>query len=474
MSSDWAVALYTAEWLIRLWALVWVPQRRPPAAARTWLLLIFFFPLAGALLYWLIGRPYMPRRRVEAQERASHLIRTVGPEIFAKAGYTRPDLGPRFDQAVHLAENLGDFGISGGNTVEFLPDYAGAIDRLVADIDACRHHAHLLYYIFADDDTGRRVADALARAVKRGVQCRVLMDYLGSKKSRRTLAVGLREAGVAVEFMLPVGLLRRGTARYDLRNHRKLVVLDGRTGYVGSQNLVNADFKAGITYEELVARVTGPVVTQLQVVFLADWYFETGTRFQEPAHFPAFEHTGASPAQVLPSGPGYPYANTLKLMLALIYGARERVVITTPYFIPDDSLIQALQTAVLRGVDVHLVVSRTADQLLVGLAQRSYYEQLLEAGVKIHLYERHFLHAKHMSVDNAIALIGSSNMDIRSFRLNAEISLLIYDADVAGRLRALQDRYFARAHLLTLEEWRARPRLARVTQNIARLVDSVL
>ncbi|HYT88377.1 MAG TPA: cardiolipin synthase [Gemmataceae bacterium] len=474
MTIDWALANYITEWLIRLVMLVWVPQRRSPAAARTWLLCIFFFPYAGLLLYWLIGRPYMPRRRIDGQARVSHLIRTVGREHFEKAGYTRPEVKPQFAQAVALAENLGDFGIVGGNSIEFLADYAATIDRLVADIDACHHHAHLLYYIFADDDTGRRVGDALARAVKRGVQCRVLMDFLGSKKSRRTLAPRLREAGIEVHFMLPVGLLRRGTARYDLRNHRKIVVLDGRIGYVGSQNLVNADFKHDLTYEELVARVTGPAVTQLQVVFMADHFFETGERFHEPAYFPMKEVHGTSPAQVLPSGPGYPHANTHNLLVTLIHGARERVVITTPYFIPDSSLLQALQTAALRGVDVHLVVSRQADQVLVGLAQRSYYEELLEGGVKIHLYQRRFLHAKHVSVDDSIALIGSSNMDIRSFRLNAEISLLIYDPQAAAQLHAVQDRYFSNSHLLTLEEWQQRPRLTKIAQNMARLVDSLL
>jgi cardiolipin synthase len=474
MEIDWTLTHVIAEWLIRLVMLVWVPQRRSPSAARTWLLCIFFFPYVGLVLYWLIGRPYMPRRRIAAQARVSHLIRTVGREHLQKAGLTRPDVKQQFTEAVTLAQNLGDFGILGGNSIELLADYASTIDRLVTDIEACQHHAHLLYYIFADDDTGRRVGDALARAVKRGVQCRVLMDFLGSKKSRRTLAPRLREAGIDVHFMLPVSLLRRGTARYDLRNHRKIVVLDGRIGYVGSQNLVNADFKEGLTYEELVARITGPAVLQLQVVFLADHFFETDKLVRDEIFFPPQEQPGTSPVQVLPSGPGYPHANTLKVMVALIHGARERVVITTPYFIPDSPLMQALETAVLRGVDVHLIVSHQIDQILVGLAQRSYYEDLLECGVKIHEYYQHFLHAKHMSVDDQIALVGSSNMDIRSFRLNSEVSVLIYDAQVAGQLRALQERYFANADLLTLEKWQQRPPVKKSAQNMARLVDSLL
>lgn len=474
MTIDWTLAVWVGEWLIRLVMLIYVPQRRSPAAARTWLLCIFLFPYGGLFLYALFGRPSLPRRRVEMQETVSELIRTVGPQVLREVNLKRPEVKPEFDQAVTLAQNLGDFGIIGNNSVELLADYDGTIGRLVADIDAARDHVHLLYYIFAADDTGIRVADALERAVKRGVQCRVLMDSLGSRRGLRRLAPRLRAAGVEVHGMLPTSLLRLGTNRFDLRNHRKIAVVDARVGYVGSQNLVNAQFKEGITYEELVVRVTGPVVNQLQVVFAADWYFETGQAFDLAAIFPPPALTGTTPTQVLPSGPGYPQANTQRLMVALIHGARERVVITTPYFIPDTAFLQALQTAVLRGVDVHLVVSRKADQLLVGWAQRSYYEELLDAGVKIHLYRRNFLHAKHMSVDDHIALIGSSNIDIRSFTLNAEVSLLVYDPEVAGRLHAQQDRYFAQADLLTAEGWAQRPTVVKVGQNVARLMDSLL
>ncbi|MCI0460595.1 MAG: cardiolipin synthase [Gemmataceae bacterium] len=474
MTIDWALAVWVSEWLIRVVMLVYVPQKRNPAAARTWLLCIFLFPYGGLVLYWLFGRPYLPRRRVEMQEKLSQLIRTTAPEVISKAHLTRPEVKPELAQAVTLAENLGDFGILGGNSVELLADYNSTIDRLVVDLDGARHHAHLLYYIFADDDVGGRVAEALIRAAKRGVKCRVLMDCLGSRRSLRTLAPRLRAVGVEVSGMLPVSLLRRGTARFDLRNHRKIVVLDGQVAYVGSQNLVNANFKEGITYEEMVARVTGPVVMQLQTVFAGDHFFETEKELTPEELFPPPETTGRTAAQVLPSGPGYRQANTQRLMVALVHGARQRVVITTPYFIPDDAFLQALQTAVLRGVEVHLVVSRKADQLLVGLAQRSYYEQLLDIGVQIHLYRKNFLHAKHLSVDDEIALIGSSNIDIRSFTLNAEVSLLVYDSEVARRLRVHQDRYLAQADLLTAEEWARRPRLVKVGQNVARLMDSLL
>jgi cardiolipin synthase len=274
--------------------------------------------------------------------------------------------------------------------------------------------------------------------------------------------------------MLPVGVFRRTAGRRDLRNHRKIAVIDGHVGFTGSQNLVSPTFKEGIIYEEMVVRVTGPAVTELQFVFVTDWYLETGEVLDLPGVFPDPERTGEVAAQALPSGPGFaPQANQ-RLVVALIHGAKDRVVLTTPYFVPDAPLVQALQMAVLRGAHVHLVVSEQEDQFLVGRAQRSYYEDLLEAGVFVHLFQGEFLHAKHLSIDDQVSLIGSSNMDIRSFVLNAEISLLVYDQDVTRKLQEEQARYFARSRTLDLEEWRKRGFWPRFTENVCRLVSPLL
>jgi cardiolipin synthase len=468
-----AEAFFVSEWIIRLVMLVYVPQRRTPAAARSWLLLIFVEPWVGLLLYSIFGRAALSQRRSELQDRFAHLVATSEKEVFGPYAAHAP-LPCCSEQTATLARHLSGLPILEGNQVELLPDYEGSVERLVQDIRAARHHVHLLYYIFADDRVGGEVIAALRDAVKRGVQCRVLLDSLGSKHWRRAVVARLREAGVETREMLPVHLFRLRGTRFDLRNHRKIAVIDGRVGYVGSQNLVEATFKPGIVYKELVARVKGPVVLQLQGVFLADHFFESGTRLEEDAAlFPAQERAGGALAQVLASGPGYTQAANQRLIVALVHGACRRVVLSTPYFIPDEALLQALQTAVLRGVEVHLIVSHKADQLLVGLAQRSYYEDLLRAGVQIHQYRTGFLHAKHVSVDS-IAVIGSSNLDIRSFQLNAEVSLIVYDEGVTAALREEEERNMADADVLTLEEWQKRPFLTRTAQNLARLVDSLL
>jgi cardiolipin synthase len=385
-----------------------------------------------------------------------------------------PEVDPALSPAVALAEKLGGSPILGGNAVELLVDYDGTIARLVTDIDRAENHVHLLFYIFADDRATAPVIEALGRAAKRGVRCRVLADALGSRAGLRTLRPRLTAMGVAVHALLPVSLLPWRKARLDLRNHRKIAVLDGRVGYTGSQNLIAADFKGGIAYEDLMARVTGPAVLELQYVFAADWFLETNEVLDGEAEFPAPEITGGAPAQALPSGPDFPTQNNQRLFVALVHGARKRVVLTTPYFIPDEPLLQALQTAALRGVEVHLVVSEKGDHVIVSLAQRSYYEDLLEAGARIHLYREIFLHAKHLSVDDSVAVIGTSNLDIRSFALNAEVMLMIYDRGVAARLAAEQERYFANSRLLTLSAWRQRSFGSKLAQNLARLLSPLL
>jgi cardiolipin synthase len=474
--STWHWVYYIGEWVIRLVMLVYVPQRRSAAAARAWLLMIFLLPWPGLILYALIGRPYLPQRRMALQVKLSKMIREEQALRARKEAMAEvPDLPPEFGHVVRLAQNLGDFQIFSGNKIELIDDYETSINRLVADIDAARHHVHLLYYIFADDATGNKVGDALVRAAGRGVSCRVLMDGAGSKAGLRGLAPKLRDAKVEVVALLPPSLIRRFAApRIDLRNHRKIVVIDGTLGYVGSQNIINADFKRPLIYEEVVARVVGPVVAEMQAVLLADRLVEMGDAVRHPMMFPEVEPQGGSAAQLLPSGPGYPHENNQRLLVSLLHAATKRVVITSPYFIPDDPFIQAMTTAVLRGVEVHLVVSKQIDQFLVGLGQRSFYDELLEGGVRIHSYTKRFLHAKHVSIDDSIALIGSSNMDIRSFMLNAEVLLVVYDRAVVADLRRIQERYFADSEEVSVEKWRKRPVAQRVLQNTARLADSLL
>lgn len=469
-----ALLLMLLEWAIRISALVVVPFRRSPDSARAWLLLMLFLPVPGLLLYLLIGRPTYPRRRRDRLKRATALLEGAAREIAHSRACRRPELPGRFDQAARFTEAIGRFPALGANHISLSADYDGAIDTLVADIDAARDHVHLLMYIFADDQTGERVIAALARAAARGVSCRVLIDAAGSRPWSRRVVRRLRVEGIATALALPIAPWRRGSARADLRNHRKIAIVDGTVGHVGSQNIVDAEAAKGIVNEELVARLAGPVVVALQTVFAVDWYLETDEILSGPGYFRHQGGPDGTTAQLLPSGPDYGEVGLGQLAVALIHAARERVIVTTPYFIPDPALLQALRTAVLRGVAVHLIVPRVSDNRFVRLAQRSYYAELLESGVRLHLYRERFLHAKHVSIDDEIALIGSSNVDVRSFVLNAEVTLIAYGRAVALDLRSHQERYIAASKQLSMAEWEARPRITRFAENIARLVSPLL
>jgi cardiolipin synthase A/B len=472
--THWGSLYVASEWIIRIVMLVVVPFRRSPDAAKGWLLLVLFLPWVGLTLYLLIGRPTYPRWRTERFAKLPDALKPMHQLLEKNLRPFSVELPEPLASTAALVRNLGRFRPVGRNEVSFLWKYDATIDQIVADIDRATNHIHVLYYIFSDDTSGRKVMAALERAVKRGVAARVLVDYIGSGRWWRRVFKRLSAAGVSVHRVLPVGFFRRKSARADLRNHRKIVVIDGRVGYTGSQNLVDSKSKPGITYEEMVARVTGPVVLQFQAIFIGDWYMETEEILDAPDLFPSPEATGDVVAQALPGGPDYPSSNMLEFVLALIYSARKRIVVTTPYFIPDKSLLDALDTAVRRGVEVDLVVSTQTDLMIAGLAQKSYYEELLESRVRIHLYEKRFLHAKHLTIDDDLAVVGSSNMDIRSFILNAEVSLLVFDREATSCLKEQQERCFAKCKRFTLEDWSSRSLASKVLQNFARLLSPLL
>jgi cardiolipin synthase len=481
---SWPVVLsaivYLVSWAICLMMLYVVPRRRDPESAGGWLLFSFFLPYLAALAFFLIGSPKLPEARRKRQRDLDQALADLRPILESDPQLAHSfvhDLEPRRQQVAALVERLGGMPIMRGD-VQLLSDYAATIDRIAADIDAARNYVHLLYYIFADDASGRKVADALCRAAERGVACRVLYDDLGNSSYVGRLAARLKEAGVEAHPVLPLKLLGARRLRPDLRNHRKIAVIDGRVAYTGSQNITDPTFKPGIVYEELVARVTGPIVAQLAVVFLADWLSEAEASLpasESPSQETLAASDGAVACQVLPSGPAYDTDNITLLFGALLFAAQRRAVLTTPYFIPDAFVLRSIESAARRGVEVQLIVSEQGDQFLVSNAQRSYYEEMLDAGVTIYAVRKPaFIHAKHLSIDDDITVVGSSNFDVRSFRLNLELVLLAYDERVVAAQRAIEGGYLARATTITLDQWVNRPRGQQFVENTCRLVSALL
>jgi cardiolipin synthase len=463
--------LLIVDWTIRLAALWWIPARSRPAAARSWLLLVGFVPLLGLPLYLVLGHPWVSRQRRERQARASQRIREEQRPLAA----LRAPEGAEGTAIAPLIERLGGFMPMRGNAVELLDDYDASIAQLIADIDGARHEAHLLYYLMFDDVVGIAVAEALLRACARGVRCRLLLDAVGAKPGLRAWSRRLRAGGVEVRAMLAGGLSWRRSARMDMRNHRKLAVIDGIIGYTGSQNLAAPDFVRGHPNRELVVRARGPVVAQLAALFASDWYLETGEVLAVSTPDIASQRNGdGMVAQVLPSGPAYPFENARDCVIALLRRARKRTVLVTPYFVPDDATLGALRVAALSGVEVVLMLSYTSNQRLAAWAQTSYFQELLDAGVRIARYRPRFLHAKHLSIDDDIALIGSINLDIRSFALNAEVGMLCYGREFVGRLRAIEAACLADSEPVDPDQWRRRPSWQRTRDGLARLADSLI
>jgi cardiolipin synthase len=312
---------------------------------------------------------------------------------------------------------------------------------------------------------------------------RVLLDHIASLRTRdykRTIK-RLTAMGAKWQLMLPVQPFKGKYQRPDLRNHRKLLIVDGAVGFMGSQNVIDRSYnkrsniRRGLKWQELVVRLEGPIVAGINAIFITDWYSETGELLRRETEPIVIEPSPDSlDCQVVPSGPGFEGANNLRLFLALLYYAQERIVITSPYFVPDEAMLTAITTATQRGLKVELFVSEIGDQALVYHAQRSYYEALLKAGVRIWMYKKpYILHAKHFSIDDDVAVIGSSNMDMRSFLLNMEVSLMVRGRAFVESMRKVEDGYRANSRELTLEEWKRQPLRSTVLDNLARLTSAL-
>ncbi len=488
---SWTLAVLVHAAIV-ITALIVIPRGRKPTAAMAWILLIVILPGVGVVLYLVIGSVRLPAKRRAEQARIDGIIRG---RVGANALQTTDAAWPRwFQRVVQQNEKLTALPASWGNEASLYGDYQASIDAMAAEIDTATSFVHVEFFIVAWDDTTRGFFAAMERAVARGVTVRLLADYVSTRRlgnSKETLAE-LDRIGVQWAWMLPVMPFQGKYQRPDLRNHRKIVVVDGRVGFMGSQNLISRDYdsekniKRGLKWQELMTRLTGPVVASVNAVFLSDWLIETGEDLSATEHVApaaieaarADDAGGSGPAgllcQVVPSGPGYDTENNLRLFLSLIYGATEKVILTSPYFVPDEAMVYAITSACQRGLEVQLFVSEIGDQFMVWHAQRSYYTALLEAGVRIFLYPAPFiLHSKHFSIDDDIAVIGSSNMDIRSFSLNNEVSLMVRGASFVAGMREVEQGYRDAGRELTLEEWRREPATATFLDGLMRLTSAL-
>jgi cardiolipin synthase len=450
---------------------------RDPASRIAWIAVVLAVPVIGMIAYLLLGETNIGRRRVA---NIREVLRALPEAGAMQAGDAALGIADRHRPLFRVGQSISGYAPVGGNAARLFSDSDATITALVADIDAATDHVHLLFYIWLDDNNGTQVAEALRRAASRGVVCRAMVDDVGSRAFvRGPHWAAMRAAGVQVARALPVGFapLRALFGRIDLRNHRKIVVIDGGISYCGSQNCADPAFRvkpAFAPWVDAVMRFEGPVARQNQHLFATDWMSWTGEDLGALLAGDPPPARGEAIAQVVASGPTLRYSAMPEMFANLIYAARRELAITTPYYVPDDSLQSALRAAAHRGVATTLILPARNDNWAVAAASRSYYAELLAAGVRIHEYVGGLLHTKSLTLDGEVTLIGSANMDRRSFDLNYENNILLVDAAATAAMRALQDSYVARSRAVRAEDVAAWPMHRRLWNNLAAVLSPVL
>ena len=463
-----------------------VPENRRPGSSAGWLILIFFVPVVGIPAFLIFGSPYINNRRQRIQSEANEYLKRGTEQV------------PDWPETVHPTRLIGSF-IRLNRNLTFLPmvdginhgltmHYEDNILKMAELVNSAKDYVHAEIYISAWDKTTDVFFRALEDAAARGVKVRFMFDHLGSRKYPGFHSLGrkLTAAGIEWYLMLPFQPLKGKMRRVDLRNHRKLLVVDGQRAMMGSQNMIDSSYlmkkniRVGRHWHDVMVEVSGQIVTEIEAVFATDWMSESGKEINITSYrMPEIEdpNLGGSvnALQLVPSGPGFKTEPNLRFFTAMVNAAEESVRIVSPYFIPDESMLAALITAAHRAVRVELYVSERADQFLVQYAQASYYHALLEAGVTIYQYPApDVLHTKCFVIDGQYAVMGSSNMDMRSFGLNYEISLFAMDGDLVGAIRDVINVYQEKCFTLTQEEWDARSWARRYVESACRLVSAVV
>lgn len=461
-----------------------IMKRSATGVALAWLFLVVILPFGGAVTYLLIGERRIGSSRARGIGRLQANFEAVVDEAVEKGimdvDWSRhPSAAKGMDR---LGRKFAGMGTVTGSRFQMFSDTEAMLRAIAHDVDEAQTSVLMEFYIWNEGGAADAVIDAVIRAARRGVSCRLLVDALGARpwwKGRQPKR--LREAGVEVRKALPVGFFRTFVGRIDLRLHRKIVVVDGGVAWTGSMNLVDPRFfkqDAGVgEWVDAMVRLEGAVVAPLAATMIGDWTLESGESVDliaETAGLGLVAPLGHADIQVVASGPGEAGDGLLQMLIALINAGQEEVVLTTPYLIPDEALLQALRGAGGRGVKVRMIVPEKVDSFLTRHASRSYYKDLLDVGVEIHLYRGGLLHTKSITVDGKMSMFGTVNLDMRSLRLNYEVALFVYDAVFATELRVLQQTYVDDADQIAPETWRTRSFGQRFLENTLRLVSPLL
>jgi cardiolipin synthase A/B len=453
---------------------------REPTSRVAWVVVIMVLPVVGIVAYVLLGETSIGRRRVARKREVLALLPQPAEAPGATAAEFRPEILDQYAPLFRVGHTVNGFEPIGGNRAHLLPDSNATIESLVADIDAAKDHVHLTFYIWLADNNGLKVVEALKRAAARNVMCRAMADALGSRSliaSEHWRA--MRDAGVRVATALPIGnsLLRPLRGRIDLRNHRKIVVIDNHITYCGSQNCADPEFliKAKFApWVDAVMRFEGPIARQNQHLFAGDWMEQVDDDLSDYLRQPLPPGEPGLTAQAIGTGPTVRNSAMPEMFETLMYAARRELFITTPYYVPDESMQAALCASARRGVATTIIFPARNDSWIVAAASRSYYAELLGAGVRIFEYRGGLLHTKSLTLDGEVTLIGSANMDRRSFELNYENNILFFDPALTGEMRRRQDAYLAQSSPVSADMVARWPVTRRLWNNTIAMLGPVL
>jgi len=472
--------IIAAHWLIIvLLSLRVILRRLPVGISLAWLAVVFSVPFVGATAYLIFGEKRLGKGRRDQELSAIKEAQKAIGVLVDSTEMASPPAGSCGDPIFNHVRRVLELPALLHNRLKLLNDFQSIFDSIIADINTAQESCRLGFYIWHEGGRVSDVIDALIQAKRRGVTCLLMADAFGSKAFLKGKeAARLHEAGVEIVIALPPTIGRRR----DLRNHRKIIVIDNRIGYTGSQNMVDPRFfkqKSGVgSWVDALVRIEGPAVTMLSNVFQVDWCVESGIPFEQPGRSikggEQYNSDAESLLQVVPSGPVYQPQAIYQLILTAIYSARHELILTTPYFVPDESVTTALLSAALRGVDITIIAPAYNDSFLVRHASAALFDRLMEAGVRIALFEGGLLHTKSMVIDGEVSLFGSVNLDMRSMWLNFEISLFIYGAEFATRLKGLQESFLAQSTIADIEVWRNRPAYNRLIDDTIRLFGPLL
>lgn len=471
----WTLVVAYAGTILSIVGII-VSENRNPVKSLAWVTVLLMFPIGGIVLYVFFGRSIKNTRMISRRNRR-RLRELTMPEV------CEPDfkgMPAETRQQIQLAQSLTGSAFYGGNDVEIF-DGGEKFEALEGDIAGAREYINLQYYIFADDATGRRIADALMERARAGVKVRVIYDHIGSIATKNSFFRSMREAGIEVYPFFRVAFPPFAT-RINWRNHRKLVVIDGTVGYIGGMNIADRYTDGGKRFtgwRDTHLRITGPAVGALQYSFAVDWRFMGRELIEEGvAGAGAAGGVAATPGDagmnLLTCGPTSEWSNISYMLLKAIGNAKKRVWVQTPYFLPTESLLKGLQAAALSRVDVRVMMPRRSDSAILTYASRSYVQECLRAGVKIYFYDGGMLHSKVVVVDDDFSSVGSANIDFRSFEHNFEANMMIYSPSVNSRLRGRFEDDQARSERVRGAEWRRRPVMHKALESIVRLMSPVL